>query len=124
MSWQPAATASSALPDAAAEATAAAAFLVGAVHADVDGAGIGPVTVLAKETVGGPTALYAVAVVQGPLRAYLATAWGPVGRVHGKRIVSYPTPSAAQDAFAALLAGRTAPIGGQGSYHVLGLYTP
>ena len=123
MSWQPEATASSTLPDAEAQATAAVTFLIGAVHGEVDSAEIGPITVLARETAGSPAALYAVAVAQGPLRAYLVTAWGPVGRVHGKRIVSYPTPGAAHDAFAVLLAERTTPMGNQGSYHVVGVYT-
>jgi hypothetical protein len=106
-------------------AVAVAVFLTKSVHDEVDGAQVGEVTVLSREAQPGPhTALYALAVVRGPLRSYVATAWGPAGHPSGKRIVSYPTPQEAQAAFDVLVAQRTAHGGSQAGYRVAGTYTP
>ncbi len=79
----------------------AAAFLAAAVRAEVDNARIGAVRVLGS-TDGGH--VYAGAVVTGPLRVYVATAWGAAGHASGKKIVSYPDAAAAQAALDATLA--------------------
>ena len=79
----------------------AAAFLTHAVHGEVDGAQVGPVRVLGS---GDGQHVYAAAVVRGPLRSYLATAWGAAGSVNRKEIVSYPDPAAAQAALDAVVA--------------------
>ena len=79
----------------------AASFLAQAVHAEVDAAQVGPVRVLQG---GGGSRVYAAAVVRGPLRSYVATAWGPAGSAGRKEIVSYPDPAAAQTALDAVVA--------------------
>ncbi len=79
----------------------AATFLTHAVHSEVDGAQVGPVRVLRSDD---GQHVYAAAVVHGPLRAYLATAWGAAGGVSRKEIVSYPDPAAAQAALDAAVA--------------------
>lgn len=79
----------------------AAAFLAQAVHAEVDAAQVGPVRVLHA---GDGSRVYAVALVRGPLRSYVATAWGPAGSAGHRGIVSYPDPAAAQAALDAVVA--------------------
>jgi hypothetical protein len=83
----------------------ATAFLSASVHAEVDNARLGVVRVLG--TADG-SHVYAGTVVTGPLRAYVATAWGPAGHVTGKKIVSYADEAAAQAALDATLAHQTA----------------
>lgn len=78
----------------------AAAFLAAAVHGEVDDARVGATHVLATADRGH---VYAVAVAQGPLRSYVATAWGPAGNANLRGIVAYPDVAAAQAAFDAAL---------------------
>lgn len=78
-----------------------AAFLAAAVHAEVDNARMSAVRVLGTDD---GSHVYAGAVVTGPLRAYVATAWGAAGHASGKKIVSYPDATAAQAALDAALA--------------------
>jgi hypothetical protein len=120
MTWQPSGETSRVAGDDV--AIAAATYLIHAVHDEVDNAQVGPVTVLGRAGEGGP--LYAAAAVRGPLRAYLATAWGAAGAMHGKRIVSYHTPEAAEAALRDVLAERTAASGARDGYQVLGTYLP
>lgn len=83
----------------------AAAFLGASVHDEVDDARIGVVRVLG--TADG-SRVYAGALVTGPLRSYVATAWGPAGHITSKKIVSYGDAAAAQAALDATLARETA----------------
>lgn len=90
----------------------AASFLAATVHNEVDDAHVGSTRVLVS---GDGASVYAGAVVSGPLRIYVATAWGPSGHAGHKRIVSYPDTSAAQTALDDILSRQQAqgyaPIG-------------
>ncbi|HZS89518.1 MAG TPA: hypothetical protein VFE42_18765 [Chloroflexota bacterium] len=81
----------------------AAAYLASAVHDEVDEAHVGQVRILVSPD---GSRIYAAAAVRGPLRMYLATAWGPAGHVSHKEIASYPTLPEAEAARDAALGHR------------------
>jgi hypothetical protein len=78
----------------------AAAYLASAVHGEVNDAHVGLVRILASPD---GHRVYAAAAVRGPLRMYLATAWGPAGHTSRKEIASYPTLPEAEAAREAAL---------------------
>jgi hypothetical protein len=90
----------------------AAAYLASAVHDEVNEARVGQSRILASPD---GRRVYAAAAVQGPLRTYLATAWGPAGHISRKEIASYPSLPEAEAARDAALAHQMAqglrPIG-------------
>lgn len=91
--------------DAEGMARQAASFLASTVHDEVDDARVGPTRILLS---GDGANVYAGAVVSGPLRIYVATAWGPSGHAGHKRIVSYPDTAAAQAALDTILSRQQA----------------
>ncbi len=101
--WRPQAVSPVAADVAEPMARQAASFLAASVAAEIDGARVGAVRVLATLDGG---RVYAGAVVTGPLRAYVATASGPAGHAARKYIVSYPDAAGAQVALDALLTSR------------------
>ena len=123
MAWQGSVAAGIDQELAASAGTQAGTFLIAAVKAEVDDATIGPIAVLMDPHSPGP-AVYAVATVVGPLRAYLATAWGRAGHVAAKQIVSHPTLSDAQAAEDTLVRQRLAGLGSERTYLQIGRYQP
>lgn len=120
MSWQQ--TSDGGLDGAQASAigSQAGAFLITTVRAEVDGARMDPIDVLISAN---HSSVYAVAAMQGPLRAYLATAWGTAGHASGKKIVSYPSLAEARTAAAELIQQHLAGQGSALPYMRLGRYT-
>ena len=99
--WRPA-VGSAIAPDAVeAMARQASSFLGASVHREIDGARVDVTRVMATADGGH---VYAGAVVVGPLRAYLATVWGPASRAAHKYIGSYPDVEGARTALDAALA--------------------
>jgi hypothetical protein len=123
MAWQGSAVAGIDQELAASAGTQAGTFLIAAVKAEVDDATIGPIAVLMDPHSPGQ-AVYAVATVVGPLRAYLATAWGRAGHVSGKQIVSHPTLAEAQAAEDTLVQQRLTGQSSERTYMQIGTYQP
>lgn len=120
MSWQQATEGDSGAGQTSVTGSQVGAFLTSSVHAEVDGAHIDPIDVLLSANGG---SVYAVAAVQGPLRAYLATAWGTAGHAGSKKIVSYPSLAEARAAAAEVVRQRLAGEGGGQQYAQIGRYT-
>lgn len=91
--------------DAEGMARQAASFLAATVHDEIDGARVGSTRILLSDD---RANVYAGAVVSGPLRIYVATAWGASGHAAHKHIVSYPDAAAAQAALDATLSRQQA----------------
>jgi hypothetical protein len=121
MGWQPAPGSSAGADEEARAGVQAGMFLIQAVHDEVDGAVLDPVEVL-MDSQSPDMAVYALAAVQGPLRAYLATAWGRAEHVAAKQIVSYPSIEQARQALGTVRAQRLAGHGSDRSYVEIGTY--
>lgn len=121
MSWEQTATGGIEAAQANAIGEQAGEFLTTTIHAEVDGARIDPIDVLLSANHG---SIYAVAALQGPLRAYLATAWGTAGHASGKKIVSYPSLAEARAAAADVIQQHLGGKGGAQPYIQIGRYTP
>lgn len=122
MSWQSAA--GSAIDAAQAERAGAqaGAFLAQAIRAEVDGARIDPIQVLLDP--GSPAgAVYAVAAVAGPLRNYLATAWGGAGHVASKQIVAHGTIEECRRAAQEVIRQRASGHGSPRAYILIGTWS-
>lgn len=122
MGWQPVSPSSvdSALAETA--GVQAGAFLIDAIQAEVDGALIDPVQVLLDPH--SPTrAVYAITAVAGPLRNYLATAWGSSGHVANKQIVAHGTIEESRQAAVDLITERLAGTGSPRRYEKIGCFS-
>jgi hypothetical protein len=123
MGWQPVPDSGVGPDEAARAGMQAGTFLVQTVHGEVDKAVLDPVEVLMDPHSPG-MAVYALSAVQGPLRAYLATAWGRAEHVAAKQIVSYPSIEQARQALGTVRAQRMAGHGSDRSYVAIGTYRP
>jgi hypothetical protein len=123
MAWQPNTESTVDMAQAETAGRQAGEYLICAVHAAVDGARIGPVQVLMDPQSSGK-AVYAVAIVEGPLRGYLATAWGRAGHVANKQIVSHPNPVEAGQALSAIVRQHLAGQGSDRTYVQIGVFHP
>ena len=122
MGWQPADVVGID-PDLATSAgTQAGTFLTEAIHAEVDGARIDPIQVLMDPSSAG-SAVYAVTAVVGPLRCYLATAWGRAGHVTSKQIVSHGSIEESRQAATDLVQQRLSGHGSPRTYVQIGVFT-
>jgi hypothetical protein len=102
--------------------TQAGTFLAEAIHAEVDGAQIDPIQVLMDP--GSPAqAVYAVTAVAGPLRNYLATAWGGSEHVASKEIVAHGTIEECRQAVQDVVGQRTSGHGSPRTYVLIGTWS-
>jgi hypothetical protein len=123
MGWQPAPDSGVDADEAARAGVQAGTFLSQVVHGEIDGAVLDPVEVLLDPRSPG-MAVYALSAVQGPLRAYLATAWGRAEHVATKQIVSYPSIEQARQALGTVRAHRMAGHGSDRTYIPVGTFQP
>lgn len=123
MGWQPRAGSDVEAAAAARAGTQAGTFLAQAVRDEVDGAVLDPVEVL-MDPRSPEMAIYALVAVQGPLRAYLATAWGRAEQVANRHIVSYPGIDQARQALQTVRAQRLAGQGSERRYVPIGAFQP
>jgi hypothetical protein len=123
MGWQPRTDGGVEAVAAERAGTQAGTFLTEAVHSEVDSAVLDPVEVLMDPHAPG-MAVYAMAAVQGPLRAYLATAWGRAEHVASRHIVSYLGIDLAREALRSTRAERLAGQGSERRYEPIGIFTP
>jgi hypothetical protein len=122
MTWQAAAGSGVDAAQAERAGTQAGTFLARAIHAEVDGARIDSVQILMNATAS-THAVYGVTAVAGPLRNYVATAWGGAGRVASKEIVAHGTIEECRVVAQALIRERSTGHGSTRAYTLIGAWS-